>query len=69
MKSFLSESVFWKCQFLLADAQRAEAEAKLSVARALERYHAGLRQAGLDPSVPYRWDARDFTVHTPDTPS
>lgn len=69
MKQFLAESVFWRCQFLRADALRVEAEAKLAVARALDRYHTSLRAAGLDPSQAYTWSADQFVVETPDPPT
>ena len=51
----LTEGAYWRCRCLMAEAERDELQAKWAVARATERLHAALRDAGLDPAVTYRW--------------
>lgn len=69
MMQYLDGQGYWRLRYLQCDAERITAQAKLEVARALERYHEALRAAGFDPSVPYLWDDAAQTLTHPPGPN
>ncbi len=48
----IEPATYWRLRFLQAASETVLAQAALAEAR----YREALREAGVDPTVPYRWD-------------
>jgi hypothetical protein len=65
----MDAATYWRLRYLQATSETVLAQAALAEAR----YREALREAGVDPTVPYRWDDAtpalvpvEETRHAPD---